>query len=131
VIEIRLRVASGHVREQLRHHDIAQSDQLPVSDQKKRLMPIIICAKPNIAMRVSHCSTYCLISLKQRHADIALELMDLVEQQSVRRSVSKLPGAEQDAARRLYEEAALLNSGRRRQKFRVKAPPTRVDDQRH
>jgi hypothetical protein len=42
-------------------------------------MPIIICAKPNIAMRVSHCSTYCLISLKQRHADIALELMDLVE----------------------------------------------------
>ena len=71
------------------------------------------------------------LRLKRRHAEIALELMDLVEQQNVRRSVSKLLGAEQDAVRRLYEEAALLNSERRRRKFRVEAPPARLDDERH
>jgi hypothetical protein len=52
--------------------------------------------------------------LKRRHAELALALMDLVEQQNA--------GAEQDAERRrLYEEMAILNAGRRRRKHRVQA----------
>jgi hypothetical protein len=69
------------------------------------------------------------LRLKRRHAERALELMDLIEQQNVGRFKSTPLDAEQEAARRrLYEEVALLNSERRRRKFRVEAPPARLDD---
>jgi hypothetical protein len=63
--------------------------------------------------------------LKRRHAELALALMDLVEQENAGRSMSKPLNAEQDAARRrLYEEVAHLNATRSRRKHRVEAPLT-------
>ena len=62
------------------------------------------------------------LRLKRRHAELALTLMDLVERQNVGRFRSEPLSAEEDAARRrLYEEVARLNEGRRRRKHRVHA----------
>jgi hypothetical protein len=58
--------------------------------------------------------------VKRRHAELALALMDLVEQQNAGRFMSTPLSAEQDATRRrLYEEMASLNAGRRHRKHRV------------
>jgi hypothetical protein len=62
------------------------------------------------------------LRLKRRHAELALALMDLVERQNVGRFRSEPLSAEEDAARRrLYEEVARLNEGRRRRRHRVHA----------
>jgi hypothetical protein len=62
------------------------------------------------------------LRLKRRHAELALTLMDLVERQNVGRFMSEPLSAEEDAARRrLYEEVARLNEGRRRRRHRVHA----------
>jgi hypothetical protein len=62
------------------------------------------------------------LRLKRRHAELALTLMDLVERQNVGRFRSEPLSAEEDAARRrLYEEVARLNEGRRRRRHRVHA----------
>ena len=63
------------------------------------------------------------LRLKRRHAELALELMDLIESQNAGRSMTKPLSAEQDATRRrLYEEVARLNAARSRRKYRVEAP---------
>jgi hypothetical protein len=60
--------------------------------------------------------------LKRRHAELALALIDLVEQQNAGRFMSRPLSAEQsEARRRLYEEMAILNAGRRRRKHSVQA----------
>jgi|SRR5712671_4100883 hypothetical protein len=62
------------------------------------------------------------LRLKRPHAELALTLIDLVERQNVGRFLSKPLSAEEDAARRrLYDEVARLNAGRRRRKHRVHA----------
>jgi hypothetical protein len=71
------------------------------------------------------------LRLKRRHAELALALMDLIEHQNAGRSTSKPLAEEEDATRRrLYEEVARLNSGRRRRKHRVEAPLASLNESR-
>jgi len=62
------------------------------------------------------------LRLKRRHAELALELIDLMEKQNKERcSRDPLSVEEEDARRRLYEEVKRLNAMRSRRKHRVEA----------
>jgi hypothetical protein len=52
LIEMRLRVASGHVRERLRHHDIAQSAASSPFPTKKN----VSCPLLSVRSRTSPCA---------------------------------------------------------------------------